>query len=174
MIKYFFIFIIAFLFSKYTYSQGCDSLLIQHRKKGDIYNHDVLKIVNECIDNLSVEISEGNFLAIKNGVEVYKIADGGLAMDMRVILADGLLSNPSAVLFYLRGEQEKLKLVCGIPYIEPTDEFIRHYYAKTNRLLFKLTQSKNEQTKHDAQLCLSKLDGAYKLFLSEKNESSMK
>lgn len=85
-------------------------------------------------------------------------ADAGSASDLKISLAYALVKNPEGVL-KLTGSQGFLNIteVCGAPFIEPTDRFLKRYLAQARQAVARVD---NPQSADRQAACLAQLDDA--------------
>ena len=117
----------------------------------------------KCIENLYDEISNGDAAAIHDGVSLLKFTDAGYTFSMKISLAYALPLKPYVVLNELKTDMDTLQWVCGIPFVEPKEPFVKSYYEKTHASLILLTHRTDKETDRLARICLGELDRVYKL-----------
>lgn len=85
-------------------------------------------------------------------------ADAGSASDLKISLAHALVKNPEGVI-KLAGSQVFLNIneICGAPFIEPTDRFLRHYLEQAKRAV---GQVRDLQLKAGQAACLAQINDA--------------
>jgi hypothetical protein len=85
-------------------------------------------------------------------------ADAGAAADLKISLAYALTKNPEGVL-KLAGSQDFLKIegLCGAPFIEPTDKFLRRYLTQAKRAVGEVQVP---QLKSRKAACMAQLENA--------------
>lgn len=85
-------------------------------------------------------------------------ADAGAAADLKISLAYALTKNPEGVL-KLAGNQDFLKIeeLCGAPFIEPTDKFLRRYLAQAKQAV---AHVRTLQLKSRTAACMAQLEHA--------------
>lgn len=85
-------------------------------------------------------------------------ADAGAASDLKISLAYALTKNPRGVL-KLAGSQDFLKIeeLCGAPFIEPTDKFLRRYLAQAKQAVGEVH---GPQWKSRKAACMAQLENA--------------
>ncbi len=85
--------------------------------------------------------------------------DAGTSEELQIALAIALPRNPPGVL-NLAGTQSFLSIrdLCGAPFIEPTDEYLKHYLIDARRALQRLPY--NSSIEQKKVQCLSEIDNA--------------
>lgn len=116
------------------------------RVKSDLQQWPAKKVISNLkkrgeFEQILKHIDEGDAQWVALAPSLYKGTDAGDSEDIEIALATALPKNALAVLSVLSGNtaisegQPGIDKVCGVPFIEPTDDFVKKYLKESTAAL---------------------------------------
>lgn len=133
--------------------------------KSDLQHLPAKKVISNLkkhgeFEQMLKRIDEGDAQWIALAPSLYEGTDAGDSEDIEIALATALPKNALAVLSILNGDeaaaegQPRIDRVCGVPFIEPTDDFVKKYLRESTAAL---KAASDEKLLPLAQKCLGYL-----------------